>query len=120
MFGAVANLLPHFLGNLLHDDSRDGVTNLFRYLDTNLLGDFLLHIHGILGADRLGKFFAFFSWNIDRKVLATFIRDFFALCSGDLLLHFLRNWEGDILKIINMVTVIPCLQCSFGTYNEKV
>ena len=93
VFSAVANFLPHFLRDLLHDDSRDGVTNLLRDLDTNLLGNFLLHIHWILSADRLGKFFAFFSWNIDRKVLASLIRDFFALCSGNLLLDFLRNWR---------------------------
>ena len=91
MLGAVAHLLPHLLRDLLHDDPRDGVTNLFRYLDTDLLGDFLLHIDGILSADCFGEFFAFFSRYIDREILATFIRNFFALSSGDLLLNFLGN-----------------------------
>ena len=91
MFGAVANFFPNFLRDLLHNDSGNGVTNLLWYLNTDLFRYFLLHVHWILSTNCFGEFFAFFSRYIDREILATFIRNFFALSSGDLLLNFLGN-----------------------------
>ena len=73
VFGAVANFLPNFLRDLLHNDPGNGVAHLLRNLHTDLLGYFLLHINGILSADCFGKFFAFFSGDIDRKILTPFV-----------------------------------------------
>ena len=79
--GAVTDLLANFLGDILDNDPGNGVADLLGYLDTMLLGDFFLNIHWILSADSLGKLFAFFSRDIDRKILASFVWHLLAFCS---------------------------------------
>ena len=91
VLGAVTNLLPYFLRNLLHNHSGDCVTNLLRNLHTDLLRDFLLHIDRVLSANCLGKLLAFFSWNINWEILAALIRNFLTFGARYLLLYFLWN-----------------------------
>ena len=79
--GAVTDLLANFLRDILDNDPGDGVADLLGYLDTMLLGDFLLDIYWILSADSLGELFALFSRDIDWEILASFVGHLLAFCS---------------------------------------
>ena len=87
--GAVTHLLADLLGHVLHDDAGDRVADLLGHLDTHPLRDLLLHVHRVLSAHRLGELLALLSRNIDRKILTSFIRNFFTLGSWHTFLHLL-------------------------------